>query len=236
MLGNITANKQEFLNYLNEGLEWLNLKINEETKELFFNFYEQILETNKKFNLTRITNAKDFVELHIIDSLSIVKLFCRDKPLGLSLNEIKNFNILDIGSGAGFPGIPLALVFSENNFILVEATRKKAVFISECVKNFGLKNCNVLAERTENLIQQSAYKNSFNLVTARAVAPFLKSLNFVLPFLSSKGFFVYYGVKYENYNLELKKLKCHIENILEFNLPFSNAKRCLVAVEEKIKK
>lgn len=127
----------------------------------FEKYLELLLEWNEKFNLTAITDKEEIEEKHFIDSLELIKFV-----------DLKNKTLIDIGSGAGFPGIPLAIAEPTLKVTLLEATGKRVTFLKEVVKNLGLQNVEVLQGRAEEL----ATREKYDIVTARAV----KELNILL--------------------------------------------------------
>ena len=158
-------------------------------KEKFEQYYNLLIEWNEKFNLTSITE-KDKVELlHFKDSI----LPCELIP--------KNANVLDIGSGAGFPAIPLKIVREDLNFTMVDSVNKKVTFLSEVIQRLGLKNIIAVHKRIEELNKQEKY----DVVTSRAVAPLNVLCEYCLPFVKKGGFMLAY--KSSNVQDELKEAK-----------------------------
>jgi 16S rRNA (guanine527-N7)-methyltransferase len=143
--------------------------------------YTLLLEANKTMNLTRITAIDDFWRLHLLDSYSVVP-----KLQGLP----PDFQLLDLGSGAGFPALPLAILFPEARIVAVESVQKKARFITETAQALGLGNVTVLAERSEDLGQDPRYRGKYDVVTARAVAALNILVEISLPFLKQGGVLV----------------------------------------------
>lgn len=128
---------------------------------------EMIAEINPHLNLTRITTPRDAAIKHVLDSVLPWRLFAGAR------------RVMDAGTGAGFPGIPLALLFPEARFTLVESTGKKARFVESVIADLGLKNARVVSERAEEL----GKRESFDIVTARAFAPMPKALKLLAPTL-----------------------------------------------------
>lgn len=137
--------------------------------------------------------------------------------------------ILDIGSGGGFPGIPLAIMRSDWHFTLVESVAKKAAFLRTLIKELELKNVEVINERVENLNHESKFKEKYNIVTARAVTNLTKLIKYAYPLLKPKGFLAAY--KSKDIDLELKEATKIIDkNKLELKI-FSKK---LIGVERKL--
>tara|TARA_A100001037_G_scaffold149077_1_gene134707 strand:+ start:18362 stop:19081 length:720 start_codon:yes stop_codon:yes gene_type:complete len=140
----------------------LNIPISED-QLLAFSIYERLLlEWNSKFNITRITNHNDIQIKHFLDSITL----CRFIP---SLVPIPN-SLVDIGSGGGFPGIPLKIMMPHIQLTLIEATRKKCDFLLHLSKILNLTKVEVLNDRAETLGHQSKFRSRFDLVTSRALA------------------------------------------------------------------
>jgi len=152
-----------------------------------------ILEANQKFNLTRITDPEAMAAKHYLDSLACTLVI--DFPQ-LTI-------VCDIGSGAGFPGIPLAIIFPEIQFMLLESQQKKAGFLFQAIQELGLINCQVRAERAENT-GRGELREGFDLVTARGVAALPVAAELALPLVKIGGFFLAMRGKNEN-NAEKNK-------------------------------
>ena len=145
-------------------------------------FLLRLAEANQKTNLTSIVAWDEMVIKHLLDSLVLLKTpWWREKG-----------SLLDVGSGAGFPGLPLALLFPEKPVFLVEANTKKVRFLESIKKEQGLTSLNILSGRAETLARQPSYRETFSLVIARAVARLPALLELTLPFCRVGGFFIAY--------------------------------------------
>ncbi|MBP3388190.1 MAG: 16S rRNA (guanine(527)-N(7))-methyltransferase RsmG [Clostridia bacterium] len=148
--------------------------------EQFDSFAKLLVETNKKFNLTALTDDKDAALLHFYDSLSVRQaLPCRD---GLTL--------IDVGCGAGFPSMPLAITMPCCQFTMMDSTAKKLTFISESAAALGLSNVKTLVGRAEEFSTKQEYRESFDVGLARGVARLNILAELVLPFVKVGGSFV----------------------------------------------
>ena len=149
-------------------------------KEKLFDLYlKELLEWNKKFNLTAISDPQEIKIKHFEDSLTISQAI-----------KLTNQSVIDIGSGAGFPGIPLKIVYPDIKLTLIEATRKKVEFLKHLVSILDLKNVEIIWGRAEELNQQAKYKEKFDVAVARAVAKLDKLIAYCLPFVKPGGIFI----------------------------------------------
>ncbi len=169
----------------------LEREIGAEEMEKFVRFFELVITENKKFNLTAITDPQEAAILHFADSLSAgkVEAFLAAKT------------VLDIGSGAGFPGIPLAIVFPEKKFFLIESLGKKAQFLTTVARELDLRNVKILPMRAEDVGRDEKYRGKADLVTARAVAELRVLAEYALPLLRMGGTFL--AMKGAQYTEEL---------------------------------
>lgn len=162
------------------GVAGLGLKLTDEQLGQFETFYHELVDWNQKFNLTAIT-AYDEVQIkHFLDSLSVVLALPHVSPP-------QGYRAIDIGSGAGLPGIPLKITFPGIKLALLEATRKKAGFLEHVRTTLGLKDVEVVAQRAEETAHLAAYREKFDLALVRAVAALPALVEISLPFLRVGG-------------------------------------------------
>ena len=140
------------------------------------------LEWNEKINITAITDPKEFLEKNILDSLAIVS-----EP---AIENAKK--VLDLGTGGGYPGLPLAMHYKDKEFVLMDSVNKKLGVIDDIAKKLEIKNVRTVHGRAEDLAKEKEYRDSFDLVVSRAVASMPTLVEYALPFVKPGGFFVAY--------------------------------------------
>lgn len=169
-----------------KGLEDLRISLNEEQYGQFMDFYEILVEKNKVMNLTTITEYGEVVRKHFLDSLSIVRV-CNFN------DEITSESrILDLGTGAGFPGIPLKIAFPQLKIVLADSLRKRILFLDEAIEKLGLKGIETVHGRAEEMGRDLIYREQFDLCVSRAVANLSSLSEYCLPFVKVGGRFISY--------------------------------------------
>jgi 16S rRNA (guanine527-N7)-methyltransferase len=171
-----------------------------------------LIECNQKINLTTITEYNEVVKKHFLDSSLLLRLFPTD--------SLKNKMAIDVGTGAGFPGIPLSILLPETNFLLVDSLNKRIDFLHEVVKKLELKNVKLVHGRAEDLGQNSEYREQFDFCISRAVAPLPLLLEYCSPFIKKDGYLYLYKSKKSQEEIEqstnaLDVLNCKLENNYE---------------------
>lgn len=206
-------------------LKKINVNINNEQIELFYNYMNLLLEWNKRINLTAIIEQDDIILKHFVDSLEV-------------LNFIeKNKRIVDIGTGAGFPGIPLSIMNKESNFTLVDSLNKRINFLEEVKNNLGLDNVNTVHMRAEDFGKNKNYREKYDYAVSRAVANMSVLVEFLLPTVKVGGKVICMkGSKLEaelkDSKNAIKKLGGQIVEIKEFCLPESDITRNIVIIKK----
>jgi 16S rRNA (guanine527-N7)-methyltransferase len=167
-----------------EGAAKLGIELNAGQVKQFELYYQELIEWNKKINLTAITDYSSVQVKHFLDSLTIT--------LALPGKEVKSpdFNIIDIGTGAGFPGVPLKILLPQPRFVLIESTIKKTAFLRHIINKLELKNTETLNSRAEEAAHLSLYREQFALVLSRAVASLHTLVELTLPFCRIGGRFI----------------------------------------------
>lgn len=171
-------NLEKFLN----GLEELHIALSEEQVNQFIRYYEMLVEKNKVMNLTAITEFDEVIEKHFLDSLSLIKVY----------DLTKEVSVLDMGTGAGFPGIPLKIAFPQLEVTLVDSLNKRILFLQEVIDALQLKNIDALHARAEELGKNKSYREQFDLVVSRAVANLASLGEYCIPFVKQGGNFISY--------------------------------------------
>ena len=184
------------LDIWNQTLHW---QPSDRQTALYAQLYAAVIEGNQKQNLTRITEPQEFWEKHIWDSLlGTAPFFGSDHSLAVfkdHINLTQNLNIIDIGTGAGFPGLPVAIAKPEWSITMVDSTRKKIRFIIEAIAKLKLTNAQAIVGRAETLGQQTIHREKYDLALIRAVAQPSVCAEYVLPFVKVGG----YGVLYRGH-------------------------------------
>ena len=173
-------NVEEMILHLKQVATLMNIAVSEDQILLFGRYYEFLLEYNQKVNLTRILEPQDVAVKHFGDSLAL-----------LAPNELPAGSLVaDIGTGAGFPGIPVAIMRPDIQVVLVDSLRKRTVFLSEAIQLLGLRNVKVVWARAEDMGHNPAYRERFDVVLARAVASLNVLAELCLPLVKKGGIFL----------------------------------------------
>lgn len=178
------------LRALQEGSAALGIPLTTAQLAQFQHYYEELVLWNEKFNLTAITDYGEVQVKHFLDCLAALPIIAEE--LGESLPPVKPLHLLDVGSGAGFPGIPLKLAAPRLKLTLMDGTGKKITFLKTVSDQLGLTNTAVVQGRAEEMGRLTAYRGQFDLVTARAVAPLNTLVEYLLPFVRRGGLAVIY--------------------------------------------
>ena len=188
-------------------------------------FYELLILNNEKFNLTTIVDDEDFIIKHVVDSVYYDDIFD------------KNASVIEIGSGAGFPSVPLKIKREDLKFTLIEANEKKCGFLKTVKENFGFDDFEIVCGRAEEIAQKEGFKDCFDYAVARAVAPLNILCEMMLPFVKVGGFAVAYkGLRYEEElsaaRSAIKKLGGEVAEIKNYSLPNDMGERALVVIKK----
>lgn len=212
---------------LNEGCRQLGISLTEEQTEQFMLYYEKLIEVNRVMNLTAITEFEDVMRKHFLDSLTLVKAV-----------DIKNVKrVLDLGTGAGFPGIPLKIAFPDTEFVLLDSLNKRVKFLYNIIDICRLNKIQAVHGRAEELAGKKEYRESFDLCVSRAVANLSSLSEYCLPYVEKGGLFVSYKSgniqeELETAGYAIQILGGRIKDTVKFKLPGSDMDRSLVVIEK----
>lgn len=217
-------------NYIIESFNKAGISCNDKQAELFIEYYEMLIEKNKVMNLTAITEFNDVIEKHFIDSIYIIK--------SIDMSKVKN--IIDIGTGAGFPGIPLKIMYPDINITLIDSLNKRVIFLNDVIDRLKLNNIQAFHGRAEEYGRNKDYREKYDLCVSRAVARLSSLSEYCIPFVSVNGYFVSYKsgdckLEIDESSNAIKKLSSKIENIEFYNLPGTDISRCLVKIIKQSK-
>ncbi|MCI7813335.1 MAG: 16S rRNA (guanine(527)-N(7))-methyltransferase RsmG [Robinsoniella sp.] len=215
---------------LEKGCQQLGLSMSEHQEQQFMKYYELLIEWNKVMNLTAITEFDEVMQKHFLDSLTIVK----------GIEKTEHICVLDVGTGAGFPGIPLKIMFPEWEIVLLDSLNKRIKFLDEVIAQLGLEKIRTIHGRAEDFAKKQEYREQFDLVVSRAVANLASLSEYCLPYVREGGKFVSY--KAANADAELDEsgkaidiLGGKIDKVEKFQIPDTDMDRTLVVVK-KIRK
>jgi 16S rRNA (guanine527-N7)-methyltransferase len=205
----------------------LGIELTSQQEHMFVEYYDLLLYWNDFMNLTSITDKEEVYDKHFLDSLSLVKVI----DLG------RKQQLLDIGAGAGLPGIPLKIVFPHLQLTLLDSMEKKVYFLEQVAKELGLESVRCLHGRAEELAREKDYRQSFNLVVSRGVADLAVLSEYALPFVEVGGDFVAYKSitsqeEVANSARAIEILGGRIEEDVVFDLPKTKISRRMLRIQK----
>ena len=220
--------KDYHLDNFRKDLEALQIVLNKEQLCQFMSYYELLVEWNQVMNLTAITDFEEVCKKHFTDSLSLVKAY--------KINA--SISVIDVGTGAGFPGIPLKIAFPDIEIILLDSLHKRVDFLKTVIDNLGLKKIEALHGRAEDYAKEKNFREQFDLCISRAVSNLSTLSEYCIPYVKIVGHFISY--KSEKLSEEKKDaeyaisvLGGEIEDQISFQIPNSDINRNLLIVRKK---
>lgn len=215
------------LETLRRGLRELKIELNEEQIQQFVTYYEVLVEWNSFMNLTAITEFQEVIIKHFLDSLALVNAVDLDKK----------GSVIDIGTGAGFPGIPLKIAYPHLKITLLDSLNKRIKFLNEVIQKLNLEGVETIHGRAEDFAKQAVYREQYDLCVSRAVANLSSLSEYCLPYVKINGQFIPYksGNIEEEVNEAEKAIHIMggtVEKIFHFQLLDTDMERSLVAIKK----
>lgn len=219
--------ERNHINKFDRELENLGISLTSVQKEQFDRYYEMLVERNKVMNLTGITDYDEVNLKHFTDSLTITRV--------QDMEQVST--MIDIGTGAGFPGIPIKIAFPHIKIVLLDSLNKRLKFLNEVIKELSLDGVETLHGRAEDHARKNEYREKFDLCVSRAVANLSTLSEYCLPFVKKNGTFISYksGTSEEEIKgaeRAVDILGGKIENIDKFVLPGTDMRRALVQIRK----
>lgn len=226
---------ESFARQLQEEAGELGISLTELQQEQLFRYYELLVEKNKVMNLTGITEEAEVVKKHFVDSLAMVKADVSRETW--TEKGLRGKKLIDVGTGAGFPGLVLKIVFPSLEITLSDSLQKRLKFLEEVIQELGLPGVETLHGRAEDLAQDKKWREQFDFAVSRAVANLSTLSEYDLPFVKKGGYFL--AMKAGNIQEEVESAKKAIsllggklENILEYKLPNSDIERSILVIRK----
>ena len=216
-----------YLKQIKDAFLQLEFQLTDRQADQFYRYYEMLVESNKVMNLTAITEFPDVLVKHFVDSGALMKVF--------DLKQCKK--VIDIGTGAGFPGIPLKILFPHLKVTLLDSLNKRIKFLSQVVEELGLEDVELLHGRAEDYARQKEYRERYDLCVSRAVANLSTLSEYCIPYVKKGGWFVPYksgkiAEELQQAEYAISQLGCELEKTEEIVLPNTKIERMFVFIKK----
>lgn len=220
--------EQEQKEYIRQKMAEIQVELTKEQAEQFLRYYQMLIETNQVMNLTAITEFEEVVEKHFVDSVIAPK----------EMFHVEHLRLIDVGTGAGFPGIPLKIIYPGVQMTLLDSLNKRIQFLDRVCKALELQDVTLIHGRAEELARNAAHREQYGLTVSRAVANLSTLSEYCLPFIKQGGYFVAY--KSGVYEEELERAKKGIqilggkvERVEQYVLPGTDAGRSEIIIRKE---
>ena len=218
------------LDSFQKDLSEFQIQISQSQQRQFIDYFKVLSEWNSFMNLTAISEFEDVLKKHFVDSISLVK--------AVPNLAGQAFSLIDVGTGAGFPGIPLKICFPDLEVTLLDSLNKRTQFLNEVIRSLDLKNIAVVHGRAEDFARKGQLRESFDLAVSRAVANLSVLSEYCIPFVKKGGYFISYkserlSEEFDSAKKAIQVLGGKYERQVEFNLPNSDIYRNLVVIKKE---
>lgn len=219
--------KEYKISVLTDRCEELGIHLDHHQTEQFMTYYEYLTEQNQFLNLTGITEFEEVMVKHFVDSLSIIK--------GIDMNQCKT--LIDVGTGAGFPGLPLKIAFPHLHVVLLDSLNKRINFLNKLIDKIRCEDIETIHGRAEDIARKKEYREMFDVSVSRAVANLASLSEYCIPFVKMNGYFISYkttdiDIETENAKHAVSVLGGTIKEKKEFLLPDSDIGRSLIIIQK----